>query len=133
MHPNHSSSRFVEAAGLRWHVQQSGQGPALLLVHGAASSNHTWRDLLPILARRYTVLAVDLPGHGLSGLVPVSHSSIVGVSNLLAGLLAEIHFNPAIVVGHSAGAVILCNMALSHQINPRVIVSVNGASRCRGH
>lgn len=125
--PNHNLSRFIDAGGLRWHVQQSGQGPRLLLVHGAASSTHTWRDVLPILARHYTVLAVDLPGHGLSGLIPVSQSSIVGVSNLLAALLAEIHFDPSVVVGHSAGAVILCNMAIGHQINPRVIVSINGA------
>lgn len=127
VYPNHNLSSFVEAAGLRWHVQRSGEGPKLLLVHAAASSTHTWRDLLPILSRHYSVLAVDLPGHGRSGLIPVSDSSIVGVSNRLAGLLAEIRFDPAIVVGHSAGAIILCNMAISHQITPRIIVSINGA------
>jgi magnesium chelatase accessory protein len=42
-------------------------------------------------------------------------------------LLDTLDFNPEYVVGHSAGAVILCNMALSHQINPRVIISINGA------
>jgi magnesium chelatase accessory protein len=125
--PNHASSRFIETEGLRWHIQQAGQGPALLLLHGAASSIHTWRGLMPLLSRHFTVLAVDLPGHGQSGLVSIPRSSIVGVSNLLADLLAKIHVDPVVVIGHSAGAVILCNMALSRQINPRILVSINGA------
>ena len=36
-------SRFVEAAGLRWHVQILGNGPTLLLVHGTGASTHSWR------------------------------------------------------------------------------------------
>lgn len=127
--PNHEMSSFVEAGGLRWHVQRSGEGPALLLVHGAAASTHSWREIIPILARDYAVLAVDLPGHGRSGEIPPAQCSIAGFGNLLAALLGELHFAPAFVVGHSAGAVVLCSMAMSHQINPRVIISVNGAFR----
>lgn len=125
--PNHELSRYVEAGGIRWHVQQSGSGPRLLLVHGTAASTHSWRDLIPILSKRYTVVAMDLPGHGFTAPVPATQSSIAGLSNLLAALLGELKFDPAYVVGHSAGAVVLCNMALSRQIDPRVVVSVNGA------
>ena len=41
------SSRFVEAADLRWHVQQMGAGPVLLLLHGTGASTHSWRALAP--------------------------------------------------------------------------------------
>lgn len=125
--PNHGLSSFVEAGGLRWHIQQSGSGPKMLLVHGAAASTHSWRDVIPILSQHYSVLAVDLPGHGRTSEIPPMQSSIAGFGNLLTMLLDELNFQPTFVVGHSAGAVILCNMALSHQINPRIIVSVNGA------
>lgn len=112
---------------MRWHVQQWGQGPSLLLVHGTGASAHSWRDILPILAQQYTVLAIDLPGHGFSSSVGGGAGSIEGMSESLAGLLEVLRFNPVYCVGHSAGAVILCRMALDRHIQPRVIVSINGA------
>jgi len=120
-------SRIVDAGGLRWHVQQAGRGPCVLLVHGTGASSHTWRDLLPILAREYEVLAVDLPGHGFTGAASASGSSIAGMSDSLSTLLSALQVSPQYCVGHSAGAVILCRMALDGHITPRVIVSINGA------
>lgn len=125
--PNHELSRFVEAAGIRWHVQQGGRGPPLLLVHGTGASTHSWRDVLPLLGAHYTVLAADLPGHGFTAAAGGSRSSIAGMSESMAGLLAALQFDPLYCVGHSAGAVILCRMALDGQIKPRVIISLNGA------
>lgn len=125
--PNHELSRFVETAGSRWHVQQMGSGPPLLLVHGTGASTHSWRDVLPLLGRHYTVLAPDLPGHGFTEASGTARSSIVGMSESLAALLGALRFKPLYCVGHSAGAVILCRMALDRHIDPRVIVSLNGA------
>ncbi|MFZ4410973.1 MAG: alpha/beta fold hydrolase, partial [Paracraurococcus sp.] len=64
--PNRPTSRLVAAGGLRWHVQVAGTGPVLLLVHGTGAATHSWRDLLPLLARHFTVVAPDLPGHGFT-------------------------------------------------------------------
>ena len=64
--PNRQYSRFVEAAGMRWHVQVMGQGPALLLLHGTGAATHSWRDVMPKLAGHYTVVAIDLPGHAFT-------------------------------------------------------------------
>jgi magnesium chelatase accessory protein len=125
--PNHEFSRFVDAGGIRWHIQQTGSGPNLLLIHGTAASTHSWRDLIPILSRQFTVLALDLPGHGFTASTTVPQSSIAGMSNLVVALLNQLNFVPQFVVGHSAGAVVLANMALGQQIDPRVIISVNGA------
>ncbi|MDP9089071.1 MAG: alpha/beta fold hydrolase [Pseudomonadota bacterium] len=125
--PNHTFSRFVEAGGIRWHVQQAGNGPTLLLIHGTGASTHSWRDLIPILARRYTVVAPDLPGHAFTDSVTGAQSSIRGMCDLLTALLQELRFTPEYCVGHSAGAVILCQLALMRRIEPRVIVSINGA------
>ena len=125
--PNHHLSRFVNAGGMRWHVQQTGSGPLLLLIHGTGASMHSWRDLIPILARDFTVLAADLPGHAFTDSVSSADSSIDGMSILLGRLLTELQYHPEYCVGHSAGAVILCRMALAGLIAPRVIVSINGA------
>ena len=43
--PNREASRFVDAGGLRWHVQQAGSGPVLLLVHGTGASSHLARNV----------------------------------------------------------------------------------------
>jgi magnesium chelatase accessory protein len=125
--PNRESSQFVEAAGIRWHVQQAGCGPGLLLIHGTGASTHSWRDLLPILAQEYTVLAVDLPGHGFTDQVNAARSSISGMSDSVSALLRTMRLSPRYCVGHSAGAVILCRMTLDRHIAPRTIVSINGA------
>jgi len=125
--PHHELSRFVDAGGLRWHVQRSGSGPSLLLVHGTGASTHSWRDLIPILARDYSVLAVDLPGHGFSSAARSAGSSIAGMSEHLSELLRALDVDPEYSVGHSAGAVILCRLALDGHIAPRCIVGINGA------
>lgn len=125
--PNHRLSRFVEAGDVRWHVQQWGAGAPLLLVHGTGASTHSWRDILPPLAEHYSVLAIDLPGHGFTSSVDGSRGSIAGMSESVSALLGVLQFKPVYCVGHSAGAVILCRMALDQLITPRVIISINGA------
>lgn len=125
--PHHDLSRFIEAGGTRWHVQQSGSGPALLLMHGAGASTHSWRGLLPILARNFAVTAADLPGHGFTAPLSGSRSSISGMSEAVAALLRALEFRPQYCVGHSAGAVILCRLALDGHVAPRAIISINGA------
>jgi len=112
--PNREASRFVQAGGLRWHVQQMGQGPVLLLLHGTGAASHSWRDLMPLLAPDFTVVAPDLPGHGFSGPLPAGHAGLPGMAAALAGLLQALGHAPALVVGHSAGAAISAQWAL-HQ------------------
>lgn len=125
--PNRAASRFVQAAGLRWHVQVMGEGPVLLLLHGTGSATHSWRDVLPLLAERFTVVAPDLPGHGFSASVPAARLSLPAMSASVGALLNVLGLQPALAAGHSAGAAILLRMALDGRIAPRSIVSLNGA------
>jgi magnesium chelatase accessory protein len=129
--PNRDASRFVMAAGLRWHVQQFGpdprMAPVVLLLHGTGSSTHSWRDVAPLLASRYAVLALDLPGHAFTAMPRPSEQSLPGIAQHVGALLASLRLSPAIVVGHSAGAAIAARMLLDHAIAPAALVSLNGA------
>ncbi|WP_439595539.1 alpha/beta fold hydrolase BchO [Falsiroseomonas sp.] len=125
--PNREASRFVTAAGLRWHVMVAGQGPVLLLLHGTAAATHSWRDLIPLLARDFTVVAPDLPGHGFSDSVPTARLSLPGMAASVAALLGVLGLRPVLAAGHSAGAAILLRMALDGRIAPEAIISLNGA------
>jgi pimeloyl-[acyl-carrier protein] methyl ester esterase len=48
------------------HSTRAGVGPHLVMLHGWAMSSGVWQTLLPTLTRRYRVICIDLPGHGLS-------------------------------------------------------------------
>jgi magnesium chelatase accessory protein len=135
--PHRANSRFVEAGGLRWHLQDflgpegSDAAAPVLLLHGTGSSTHSWRALAPRLALRRRVIAPDLPGHGFSpaaGSYPVSPS---GMARAVAALMAGLGVRPWQVVGHSAGAAIAVRLALDGGLDadgtPGGIVSVNGA------
>jgi magnesium chelatase accessory protein len=125
--PNRASSRFVTAAKLRWHVQQMGEGPVLLLLHGTGATTHSWRDLAPLLARDFTIVAPDLPGHGFTDQPPSAQMSLSGMAKLLRDLLDTLDAEPQVAVGHSAGAAILIRMCLDGAIAPRCLISLNGA------
>ncbi len=125
--PNREASRFVQAGGLRWHVQVMGSGPVLLLVHGTGAATHSWRDLAPKLARHFTVVAPDLPGHGFTAMPPEAGMSLPGMAEGLTALLRVLEVQPVLVAGHSAGAAILARMCLDGVINPQGLISLNGA------
>jgi len=129
--PNREASRFVEAAGLTWHVQEMGQGsgdrPRLLLVHGTGATTHSWAAILPMLAEHFDVIAMDLPGHGFTDKPAPERLSMPGMAKDLAALLDALQIDPEMVVGHSAGAAILMRMCLDGLCHPKLLVSLNGA------
>jgi magnesium chelatase accessory protein len=125
--PNRAASRFCTAAGIRWHVQILGAGPVALLAHGTGAATHSWAELAPLLAQYFTVVAVDLPGHGFTSQPPASGMSLPGMAASLGALLNALGRTPAIAIGHSAGAAILVRMCLDGLITPRALVSLNGA------
>lgn len=125
--PNRGASSFVEAAGLRWHVQRMGEGPPLLLIHGTGAATHSWRGLMPLLAEHFAVIAFDLPGHGFTQTPSPHRLSLPGMAADIAVLLRKLDVQPDVVVGHSAGAAILARMCLDRTIDPRVLVGINAA------
>jgi magnesium chelatase accessory protein len=123
--PNGEASRFVTVGGLKWHVQVMGQGPVALLLHGTGAATHSWRDLSPLLAERFTVVAPDLPGHGFTS--AIRKASPTGVATAVAALTTELGLPPALTIGHSAGAAIALTMADKNLARPQAVVSLGGA------
>ncbi len=125
--PHRAASRFVQAGGLSWHVQEMGQGPTLLLLHGTGASTHSWRDLLPLLARDFHVIAPDLPGHGFTEAPERDRLSLPAMARGLTSLLGKLGVEPEGIVGHSAGAAIAMQMVLTGAVAPSCLISLNGA------
>lgn len=125
--PNARHSRFVDAAGLRWHLQEFGEGVPILLFHGAGAATHSWRDFAPLLGQRARVLALDLPGHGFSSRLPAAELTLPGVADAVARLLEDLGLRPRYTIGHSAGAALALYMTLKGMLEPERLISLNGA------
>lgn len=125
--PNRQASRFVNAAGLDWHVQEFGEGPSALLIHGTGASTHSWSWLAPHLSSQYRLILIDLPSHAFTSSAPSSRMTLTGISSAVGAMLKTLGASPVLGFGHSAGAAILLRMALDNHFAPQSIVSINGA------
>lgn len=81
---------------------EPGTAPAVLLLHGLGCDHTTWAPVMQALAKRYTVIAPDLLGHGASG-KPRADYSVGGYANGMRDLLSVLGVERATVVGHSLG------------------------------
>lgn len=125
--PHREASEFVTAGGVEWHVQRYGKGPEILFLHGTGAATHSWAELGDALKDDFTIIAVDLPGHGFTSTPKAAGMSLPGMAQSAAALLKAIGAKPDIIVGHSAGAAIMVEMLAEGLIKPRAALSINGA------
>jgi pimeloyl-ACP methyl ester carboxylesterase len=92
----------VTIHGHRRAFVKTGSGPALLLLHGLGCDHTTWLPVIEQLAKRYTVIAPDLLGHGQSD-KPRADYSVGGYANGMRDLLTVLNIDKVTVVGHSLG------------------------------
>lgn len=125
--PHRERSRFVEAAGVRWHLQEwpageGGAGPTALLLHGSGGSSHSWAALAPRLAEAGLGLLVpDLPGHAFTSRSDDRVLTLDGMTRTVEGLLASLGQTPELVIGHSAGAAVALEVARRGRPSPAVV------------
>jgi len=127
--PNADKSRFVRSGAIEWHVQIDGpeDAPVLLLIHGTGASSHSFRDVLPILASSFRVIAPDLPGHGFTDARSDDSLSLPGMARSLRDLCTALGVEPRFGVGHSAGTAVLIQMTLAEHAPFDRIVGINSA------
>ena len=123
-------SREITLHGHRVNYLAGGEGPVLVLVHGIASASEAWREVLPWLAQRFTVLAPDLLGHGQSA-KPRGDYSLGAYASGIRDLMVALGYDRATFVGHSLGGGVA--MQLAYQFPERcerlVLVSSGGLGR----
>ena len=129
--PFRAASRHVACRPHLWHVQEIGAGPTLLLIHGAGGATHSWRNLIPLLAPHYRVIAVDLPGQGFTVLGDRSRCGLDATAADIAALVAHEGWQVSGIIGHSAGAAIALRLAETMKLS--AVVGINAAlSRFEG-
>ena len=102
MSETHHELQYVTLHGHRRAFVKVGSGPVLLLLHGLGCDHTTWSPVIDALAKRYTVIAPDLLGHGASA-KPRADYSVGGYANGMRDLLTVLGIDKVTVVGHSFG------------------------------
>jgi len=118
------TSRHVEVNGLRLHTVSGGHGPALLLVNGWPQTWYAWRAVMPALARRHTVVAVDSRGAGLSD-KPDDGYDAGTLATDLAALMTALGHDRFDVVGHDIGMWTAYALAADHPERVRRLAVVD--------
>ena len=79
--------------------------PVCLLIHGTGAATHSWRALMPLLAKQFRVVAMDLPGHGFTKSGVTGNVTLAGMAASLAALLDEQKCTPDLIVGPARFAI----------------------------
>jgi pimeloyl-ACP methyl ester carboxylesterase len=122
------TSKFLAVDDLIIHYRDEGTGPTLLLLHGVASSLHTWDDWVDRLAPHYRIIRIDLPGHGLTGNDPsVERYEIAYMVDKLEKFLNKLNIDDVYLAGNSLGGYIAWNYALHRPDRIKKMVLLDAA------
>lgn len=121
---------FRTIHGYRRAFRIAGSGPALLLIHGIGDNSSTWNEVIPHLAKNFTVIAPDLLGHGRSD-KPRADYSIAAYANGMRDLLTVLNIERATVIGHSLGGGVALQFAYQfpQMVERLVVVAPGGVTK----
>ncbi|KRD12272.1 alpha/beta fold hydrolase [Streptomyces sp. Root264] len=118
-------SRFVAAGGSRIHYKRAGRGPALVLLHGSASSLQHFDRAAALLSQSFDVIRPDLPAFGLTGPRRDRDYRVPTYAATMAAFLEALKVPRCAVAGNSLGGDIAWNLALDHPERLTGLVLVN--------
>lgn len=119
---------FVTIDGIKLHYRIGGSGPYLLLLHGFTLSSEQWEEYFDDFIHNFTVIAIDLPGHGKSDALE-ERFSYNAWADLILKFMNDLGIKSAKGIGHSAGAITLLHMTASQPEALESLILINGAHR----
>ena len=131
-HSEHSC--FVDVDGIRVHYQEAGDkhAPAMVLIHGFASSTLVWSKVfLKLAAAGYRVIALDMLGYGYSAKPRNGEYTIASQTKLLTRLLDHLGIPRAILVGGSYGGAVAATCALDYPERVEKLILVGAVNNNR--
>ena len=93
---------FISYKKVAIRYTDSGQGKPIVLLHGFLESISMWKNLTPVLRKKFRVVAIDLPGHGASGCLGYIHT-MSEMADVVKAVIAELKLDDIIMIGHSMG------------------------------
>lgn len=118
-------SKFLDVGGLAVHYRDEGQGFPLVLLHGAASSLHTWEAWAQELSKDYRVIRLDLPGFGLTGPNSTKDYSMAWNVRFLATFLDKLNVPACYLAGNSYGGRIAWEFTYANPARVKKLILVD--------
>ena len=121
-------SKFIEIDGMQVHYRIEGEGFPIVLIHGTASSLHTWDAWTKELKKTNTIIRMDLPAFGLTGPNKTADYSIKSYTTFLDQFLNEIAIDSFHLAGNSLGGNIAWNYASEYpnKVDKLILVDASG-------
>ena len=114
----------VDADGVRLRYVAAGEGPTLVLLHTLRTQLDMFQKIVPVLAARFRVIALDLPGHGWSDLPDARYDADYFVDRV-GKALDRLQVKDAVIIGESIGGSIALLLAARHHPAVRGVVAIN--------
>jgi pimeloyl-ACP methyl ester carboxylesterase len=126
------TERRLEVAGISTAVLEGGDGPPVVLLHGAGEFAAGWVRVIPDLVQTHLVVVPDLPGHGASA-VTGDPADAGRVAAWLGELIERTCPSPPALVGHGLGGAIAARFAIDQgdRVARLVLVDSYGLGRYR--
>ena len=122
-----SSASAASIDGLNIHSSSTGSGKTtLVLVHGWTCDSTSWDAQVPVLAKHYRVITLDLPGHGRSGAPKDGKFSMDLFARAVEAVRAEARADKIVLIGHSMGAPVIRQYARLYPRHVAGLVAVDG-------
>ena len=124
-------SRFLVVDGLRTHYRDRGAGPTIVLLHGSNSSLFAWEGWTPELTTDHRVIALDLPGHGLTGPDLRARYQADQMAEFVERFAVALGLDHFVLIGNSMGGNVAWRYALAHpeRIDRLILVDAAGLPR----
>jgi pimeloyl-ACP methyl ester carboxylesterase len=120
----------VDGANIHW--TSTGNGPAIIFVHGWTCDESSWQGQVPAFSTQYRVITLDLPGHGKSDLPKDGRFSMALFARAVEVVRAEAKVDRAVFVGHSMGTPVIRTYATMYPSHVAGLVLVDGLVQIAG-
>ena len=119
------NSQFMSLQDMQVHYRDEGNGEVILLLHGTASSLHTWDLWSDHLTKDYRVIRLDLPGFGLTGPHPQDLYEISNDIDFINSFINQLSVETVHIVGSSLGGRIGWEYSLQHSEQVKSLTLIN--------
>jgi len=123
--------RWVTVDGVRLRYVVAGSGPSLVLLHTLRTQLDLFQRVIPALARRYRVYALDFPGHGHSDIPAAEYRAGLFIDSI-AGFVEQLGIEKAVLVGESIGATAALGLAARRHPRIRAVIAISTYDYDRG-
>lgn len=129
----YDNSQFLDLDGMKVHYRINGDtGETVVLLHGTASSLHTWEGWTKELSKEYRVISFDMPGFGITGPEPNGVYTRERYLKFIDDVLNALHVDSCYMAGNSFGGYMTWSYAAHHPEKVKKIAILNSSGYPRG-